>query len=372
MPSPIAVLSADWHCRRHIWQKRPLLSGDAYFAVNQIADLAISNHLPVIAAGDIFDSYKPDSESANLVAIALSRLNEHDLPVYFVQGDHEHQPVPWLLSLGANAKWLHDRITSFGGLRFFGLDFREPSKVSKALSEVPPVEVLITHQKWRDYLGDTRGDCWMHEVPAVKLLYTGDFHQTDERVITSTTGNSFQAISSGSICLQDVGEKPQKYVAILHDDLSIGWVPLRCRGYHRTNIYTEDQLETFCDIIDACLEPEAGLPEELQQNIICIKHPRALNVYNRVYPLIQGRAHLFLLPQVEEEEVVRIDGEKLEESVQGGLVGCLPLVAVPDTDIYRTAKYLLESPEKVSVLLDRSLQEITEDKHEAVEPVTEG
>jgi hypothetical protein len=63
-PRPVCVVSADWHAQERAWQRHRDLSGDALFGISQVFDLCVTGGLPLVGAGDLFDTARPRSDTS--------------------------------------------------------------------------------------------------------------------------------------------------------------------------------------------------------------------------------------------------------------------------------------------------------------------
>ena len=84
---------ADSHLTNTVWKHKPEISGDAYFAFEQIINFALKNKPDaVLCGGDIFDSSNPsDIEVKQLfnLLVKLSSQNpnlDNSIPFMYIKG----------------------------------------------------------------------------------------------------------------------------------------------------------------------------------------------------------------------------------------------------------------------------------------------
>jgi predicted phosphodiesterase len=331
MAKPLALIASDLHIRNYdrIWARHPNLVGDTRFALQQILDIAAQYEglRYVLLAGDICDGklHRSDALSALTSFISGCLRRQH---VLFVQGDHEYADPPLLSSLfNQPARVMHASGHTFqlGDLTLYGLDYVPLGEASTQLAKIPPVDIVLTHQKWRDFLGKF-GDCQFSDIPAghCKLLITGDFHVSAVRRVGAMT-----VLSPGSVCMQDLGETPDKYVYILHDDLSLVPLPLLTRRRCDISVQSESDLEaTLPEIYAIVKSAKEQLPPDIAAPIVRVAYPQSnYDVKRWVDSALGLSCHLFFDPQpvMTEEQAQQAKEQQERQSVvlAGGLAGVI-------------------------------------------------
>lgn len=334
--TPLALVSADWHVRKadRVWYRRDEIYGDTGYALSQIGDIAGTHNTPaVILAGDIFDLKLQQSDALRTMRLILDRFEQQSREVYFVEGQHERSTPPLLSAMHTWPKHLHKHTEVLGGLRFYGLDYCNPSDVEAELKAVPDdTDVLVTHQVWKNFLGDKHGDAWFRWVNGTRLIISGDYHRA---VYAQHEGK--QVLSPGSINMQDIGEVPNKYVYILYDDLSVLPVTLKSRLYFEANVSTEEELEnlisTWAD--NPARTPQPGVPTNIATNLVRIRYRGDLpQARQRLEAALVG-VHLFIdavRPPVA-EQITMEQQRRVHAVMAGGLEGCIAEFYADDTRV---------------------------------------
>jgi DNA repair exonuclease SbcCD nuclease subunit len=291
---PIAVVTADWHLAPGAWSSRPEIEGDAFYALEQIIQLANKLKVPIIAAGDLLDSKKPD---ARTVTYMNDVLDGHSLfcgytdvvspEVYFIQGQHEMAGAfPWLSSCGRGhhrtRRHLPQTYAVFGDIAFWGFDWLPASMLADTFSvyeETPPLKtsatknVLVLHEvcvaaavssEYYCTAADEHGySSWLvsdvgvtardaaianrlkvmptqlndYMIPDwVDLVIVGDTHRHIVFTLKKRNGTPVICLSPGALAMQSTAELSFGHAFILYDDLSFVSVRLNTRPVVHLNI----------------------------------------------------------------------------------------------------------------------------------------
>lgn len=296
------LISSDLHLSKKIWKHRPILM-DSYWSfrylVRQAAKLQVD---AVILAGDLLDKQANYAETLHELRNGLLELEKHEIPVYYIQGQHEYQLTPWF-DLFPNTHWLHRRSVELGGAKFAGCDYRDRDGLQKFLASdmAKSSDVLVCHQVWQEFLpiGNPQGS--FDDIPEdVAYLVTGDFHET----ILMETPSGLAVLSPGSTHLRSVAEPEDKFffVMTIDDDGNVDTerhsIPTRRMvTVDLTSSYVED--EVIADVA-ACFSGIAGycakheMPDSLLAPIIRVFHPASsVEFVNTLTNSVQGKAHVF-------------------------------------------------------------------------------
>jgi len=285
MTLPIAIITGDYHLVSHAWKSRPTLSGDAECALRQVAGLSRKTGLPIIAAGDLFDSKNPGMPNL-YPAHRLLR----DTRGYYIQGNHDRQSLPWMLLVAPI--WTHlekQPVTlTTNGVKYteevifrddimvipplfdtnktwnvYGLDFSSSTDQLRERLDSLAIEsrdgkanLLVLHQSTPQTMPMDLNELQDKMVPdAVDLVVVGHCHQAKTFVVTTQSGDVIPAISPGGFHLLSILESPKKQMYVLFSDGSVRTVPLVTRRVLAANL---------CDKTDSEVREEAA---KLRKNI---------------------------------------------------------------------------------------------------------
>lgn len=356
MSKPIAVVTSDTHLDDNAWSDRPEIWGDSMHAFDQICDYALKLRLPIIAAGDLIDKKKNEAGPIGHVRRWMDRLSEKNVGFYFIQGQHELQPSPWLSEIHSWPVWLTGcKSLLIGDKNFTGIDWTPADQIESELAGVPTdVDVLVMHQVCSEFMGDiTSPELSIGSVPYAKLLIVGDFHEHKVLAARNRQGRNLRVLSPGSTNLRNIAEELPKRFFVLHDDLSVRSIKITSRPFLEVKIYLDEELDSFVEEIAGRLEQIANpaLPEHLQVPILRVHYRIDIpNAYYRIAAAVSALAHLFtkeLLPPTDETEEEAAVSAYQQEIKELGLKGCLPLAldCEDEPGPYRMLERLLNTDE---------------------------
>lgn len=356
MRKALCVASSDWHLERNAWVRYPALTGDAYYGLEQIVDLCIERELPLIGAGDLFDKPYPDSRSVWEAMQQMDRMRDHQLRVYYTQGQHERsKDQPWL-GLHSWPDYIHNEIRNINGLNFYGLDYTRPDHLQSALKACDSayVNALVCHQVWRNFMGLIRvTDGLLEQVPLRGgVIITGDYHKHVHTYVEGENGHKNLALSPGSTCMQAVDEPGDKAVFVLFDDMTFESVPLKSRKIFRYELLKLQDLEDLLSTVGlSWLDPQSGVPEAIAKPILSVRYdPDIPNAYTRLVTDVGDRAHLFARPITRELDTRQVEMGEARQTIDLGLEGNLAKLCPPDSTTYAIARRLLLSSNPKSEL----------------------
>ena len=155
-------------------------------------------------------------------------------------------------------------------------------------------------------------------------MFTGDFHEWDDRTVWGKDGQRLRVVSPGSTCMQSIAEPRQKYFCVLYDDLSIKPVKLKTRPMLDYTAQTPDALEQTLeqipdDVAQAFQRAEDDkLPPSVRAPLLRVTYSYKLDrVPQRVERQAEG-AHLFfkeIPPDLEESSERRAQKSEGGEAV---------------------------------------------------------
>jgi DNA repair exonuclease SbcCD nuclease subunit len=301
--------------------------------MEQIFRCAEARNLPVILAGDVFDSSLPDSMSVHKAVSLISGLYRRtNQKTYFIEGQHEMSHMPWL-GIASGSVNLHRGSAEIGGRTFYGLSFTRKENIEEEFRHIPPTtDVLVAHQVWADIMGSVANpQASFADVPHVKAIITGDYHKHFSSVV-DLPGRQARIVSPGSISLRSMSEDPNKYFFVMYEDLSVSSHPLVTRHFFYRQLMHPDQISLLVSELDAFLSlPRMELPEAIRKPIVCINHKTEIEVFSAVKSVVSDRAFLVLQPvkeKVEKEQeyfvgVNSVEAATLEALTQATAVGAV-------------------------------------------------
>jgi hypothetical protein len=354
--TPLFVFCADLHLEDGAWTTRPGIYGDAYYSFQQIIDYCIEHRLPLILGGDVLEKKQNLARPVAKLCEGLSRMQDEDLDVYYIQGNHEYdRNAPWL-SIHPWPKHLHNRHFYFKGVKVWGLDWLPRGEIQAAFKEVPPdTKILITHQVWKDLMGDVgRTECSLLDVHYVQTVLAGDYHVTTVVESVNAQDQPITLLSPGSTAMQDISEEPRKSFFVICDnsDGSYAFSPRRLltRQFLGYKVQTQTALDDLCagrlaaDIAAATDEVRArGAPPEIRKPLVRVKFNKDLpDAYVRLVAAVGETAHLFC--DVLAERVDEVQKPTNRDATKNDLLQVLADVLGEDTDAYKFAQELLQAP----------------------------
>ena len=330
------LVTSDTHLSDRIWKHRPI-EGDSYYSWHQIVDLAIAQESDaIILAGDLLDKQTNTSKAIKELTAGLLKLSDNHVEIYFNQGQHEYQEVPWM-SLGDDvAYWLEgDAIKTQTGWTITGSDFKNSEGLMEFLQSEKAVDadILVCHQVWLEFMGELcKPQGSFADIPAsVRYLITGDYHESLCQKFGELT-----VISPGSTHLRSISEPEDKYVYSMvlptKGQPTITSLPLRTRRVIDIKVDQNTEFKTLAGQVEAYLAmaadyaSEFGLPEHIAKPLMRLTCPQtAVELSNQVTKLVADRAHLFykqvkfVSPDSLEPEL----NQHIDASERVGMLNCL-------------------------------------------------
>lgn len=359
----MAVCSADWHLDRFgrgAWSRRPEVSGDSYYALEQIVDLCLELSVDLYAAGDLIDTNVQEDPAAVQWGLEqLARLDDKNLICRFTQGQHEKVPgqTPWLALSSSGSVHSHRKAWQQGKLHCYALDFTRKEDLEEAFASIPPeTDILLTHQVWTDLMGDhIPTECRFSDVPHAKVLLTGDYHKHLTVRTKGATGQDLLVLSPGSTHMRSLDEPEDKAVFVLYSDLSVESVPLKSRRIYRYTISSPGGLDNLLEQLGEITTPTPGLPPQIARPILDVLAVAPIpDLQRKLAKAAQDRFHLFL----RNKPVVGFtyaDVERPKDQAPLGLVGELSRKLDPKSFEYTIASRLLtgDNPGKLLEELEK-------------------
>lgn len=351
---PLFVFAADTHLSLKIWEDRPNITGDSYYAFEQIVDYCLTSDLPLVLGGDFFDKRRPDPQSVSFMSRMMSALQNAGVPVRFIQGQHElDREAPWQ-GVHPWPVWLHDRSDRFGA-HIYGIDWQPREKLAEALAQVPAqTEILVAHQVWGDFMGEICSpEGTFSQVPYAQMLLTGDFHQTKIVTATNANGRPMTVVSPGATHARTITDPLQYHFVVIgrsaNGELQARTCTLRGRPRANARLLSQVDLDSFCEAGDTrwLALGKSDLPEAVRKPLLRLEYLNLPDAYKRIKAALGDSVHLFPVPIATAQDTV-VDYEATP-MVFAGLAGAVERLA-PTPEIRSGALRLLASPDPASEL----------------------
>jgi hypothetical protein len=354
--TPLFVFTADLHLEDGAWTSRPGIYGDSYFSFAQIVDYCVEHKLPLILGGDVLEKKNNSARPIARLCEGLSKMQSADLPVFYIQGNHEYdRNAPWL-SVHSWPKHLHGERHSFNGVHVYGLDWLPRGEIQEAMKNIPEgTDILVTHQVWEEFMqGLGRIECTLPDVYHARVVLNGDFHPTK---IVSGTGAHAQPIrmlSPGSTCMQDCSESPNKFFFVvgLTPNGEIDFEPrgLETRNFVSFQVGDQEELDRLC--AGGLVECIAALPPKkypVDKAIVRIKFDKNLpDAYLRLSTAAGEICHLFCEALPDRGQVARAAASRA--SARNDLLSALVELLNEDSEAYKIAAALVAAEEPAKEL----------------------
>lgn len=340
MTQPLLIIAADTHLRPITWSRYPELAHDAYDSLRQLGNIAVEHRVPLLLLGDIFDKARPDSESVTVFREVAELLDSKNLPLYYIQGNHDYATPPWPSVVATNARCLHNtRVVLQDGTRIVGLDYQRADELEaavKGLDALRPFDFVCTHQAWAELqgVGNTQGSITLFQ-PGDRVL-TGDYHIRKDIAVDVGGGNVY-VHSPGSTALQAIDEPEDKYCGVLTRGASgyeLESVKLNTRKVYRTTVFTEQDFQSLL---------QSTFAEQAQKPILRVTYPDTIaDAFSRLVATVGDKAFLFVKQTTTEQESEEVAVKPQEaavtladalRAVANGKDVTLPLSLIQNKDI---------------------------------------
>jgi len=272
---PAFVILGDIHLDTVIWKRVPQVTGDAFLAYKSFLDTAVKLGVPAIIAGDLFDTIKPDTAIVQFHREQMDRCKAADVPVYFIQGNHDRQSLPWASAIHSHAEWIgHGNVVTINGLRVVGLDYDLhdfiQAKTIDVLNRPEPFDVLVIHQAVKQSLpfeGKYNYDLdWLSvRTDSPRLVVMADIHKPDYHKISDNR----DAFYTGSSHARDIDQNGPKSCVVVNFDLTWRRSPLPARTIDQMAVGGREQLADLA----AWISKQARVTSELKPFIRVMHTP---------------------------------------------------------------------------------------------------
>lgn len=352
---PLFNYASDIHMALSAWVDRPSLQGDANESLRQIIDSCLQHSLPLVLGGDDVDQKRPGPAVVALWCRQIDRMQQANLPIYYIQGQHGHDRFsPWL-NVHAWPLYIHRQLVNIRGVNVYGIDWCPRGEFQQELAQVPPqTNILVTHTVWEEFMGSrcvTDGS--QKEVPYASMLLTGDFHKTRQDLVVTNDGRHMVVISNGSTCLQEISEPLPKYFHCIGTDsgsLQALAQPLLTRERLEFNLMTPADLVQFEQQIQQVYS-RPGMPSEIALPVVKIRYSEAIEgIYSRLIELAAPEDRLFLEPVPLQREEIVVDYNAAPLGAFDGLTNAIVSLAAGDQQLATDARRLLAAADRPAEL----------------------
>lgn len=355
---PLFVFCADLHLEDGAWPSKSAIYGDSYYSFQQIVEYCIDHKLPLILGGDILERKQNQARPISKLCRGLSRLQHAQVPVYYIQGNHEYdRHAPWL-SVHPWPIHLHDTGVMFHDVSVWGLDWMPRGDIQAAFKDLVPedTDILITHQVWKDFMGDIgRTECELTDVHHVPVVLSGDFHVTQVAEGVNAQGRPIKMLSPGSTAMQDMGEQPEKFFFVICEhEGQIVFAPKKLITREAKTYVVKDveTLDALCaggftrDIEHMVMTVQAkGGHEDIRKPLVKVKFDKRLpDAFMRITTAIGESAHLFC-----EALTDRVSSRPVQsrDAVKNDLLTATADLLEGNIDAYNLAAALLRADDPV-------------------------
>lgn len=357
--TPIFIFAADLHLDIARSARHPAMTGDSRYGLEQVVSYCVNAHLPLLLGGDIFDKARPDPDTVRFFLDQMARLRHAGVMAYFVQGDHDRDPLhPWP-ALSDVAYHMHHKLIEFpGGFTVWGQDFVPRAQAAEAFAQIPETaKALLVHISFSDIrrIGATHADLAM--IPHVQYVLTGDYHVCGAYSATGASGQPLTALSPGSTSSRALNEPADKYVlrCSVSGDGLLHWerLPLRSRPQVNLSVMTPEQLDTAVTSAStyyaqtqasatAHLDGLPPLPEALRKPIVWVKYRDDIpDAYARLAAAFAEDWFFFPDPQ-RVEQTTQVDMSAVPVSAWDSLRDAFAGLRPQKDEIYADACRLLD------------------------------
>jgi DNA repair exonuclease SbcCD nuclease subunit len=286
-------------------------------------DSAIEVGAPILLAGDLFDVSKPPPEFVSLCRRAFTKCKEAEIPVKFLDGNHDKTPTHWGSAIHDWPDYVGDgRLFRLGDHTAIASDYQLHDDIKAFIDSIPPEpDIAFLHQAARQALPfEGAWNCDLEWLPqTIKLAVLGDIHKPLDMPLS----NGRMAYYTGASHPRDITQLEPKTFIVVNDDLSITRKPLVGRAISKFTCTSVEDIE----VVNSWLKE--AVPVYYNQKVLL---PFAWVVHSpEVFPDIRklveayvptGKALLFCDPAPSAEAVLEIS-DVLEETEELNLTSML-------------------------------------------------
>jgi len=386
----IGLLTSDWHMMSHAWKGRPELCGDAECVLSQVVRTARNRNLPIVVAGDLFDSKRPSIE----IMVATQELI-CDVEGDYIMGNHEKTETPWMKLVARHWNNLADQPVErlprdvptqqnsttlpirvldplfetgkpwhIYGLHYFHYVNRLAAELDLLGEEIDPdpavARLLVLHQASEALMPVGKCELTDSMIPdCFDLVVVGDYHRPELFSLRSKSNRPIPCLSPGGLHLTSIREEPEKKLYTLFADGSIVMEPLVTRRVIEVDLcgMTESQVSDKAEQVhQAVLNIKKPRPAEIARPIVIADTDTGtVSGAEQIVRKILGKnVHLFI--RTEEGRKLEIDLNLIEDidMEEYAVTGYRFAKDVfyqnePNTEVQRIAETFLENPASASL-----------------------
>lgn len=330
---------------------------DAEFALSQAEEIAIENNVDwIVFLGDTLDKQRNRSRPITRMYQCIEKMRAADIQFGYITGQHDADDPPWFQGM-EHAQHLNKQLVELGDIPAYGLDYQPIGKLQEELDLIPKsAEVLLAHQVWGDWMGDIAApQGYFSDIPVVKSVVTGDFHQYVLEVKRGKDGQKMQVCSPGCLYQQAIDQPSEHFCMLMRSSLKLEPVTLRSRVFvDWPRIITEENLESFIAEFDKELDKardtaaDRKLPEQLRRPMFRVTYSAEIpDALRRIERAIQGRVWLYT-----KEIPAEVRNKKSVSKVDAKAEVVTPLMVLADEvdpkeepEVFNLVQRLLETPD---------------------------
>lgn len=310
--------------------------------------------MPLVDAGDTFDTKSPTSFDVGFLGYQLGRMREAGLPVYVIQGQHDQSDPPWThtATLGY-ARHVHNCLFEpVPGLRLFGMDAMKRTAAEQSVAGIPPeCNAVLMHQLCKEVFD--KDGVWDFSVatlpPQVRTALLADFHQTIDVEVPREGYEPCHLIYTGSGHVCKIDEDWSKVITVIRHlgdgRVQADRVPMQARPMLRLSLASETDLDAAVELLrttDFASRCPEDVPDQLRYALVYVTFPFGLpEVGARLRAALGDRGHIWeaMYGSVAEME------SRVEEPPEQGVVleECLARFMVPGSNPFELTRALLST-----------------------------
>lgn len=314
-------------------------------------EFCVQHRLPLIMAGDTFDTKTPSSFDVDWLGRTLEPMFAAGLDVFAIQGQHDFQTPPWTQTATLRrVKHVNRKLfTPVPGLVCMGFDAMKAQAAEACITEIPPeCNCVIMHQLCRQVF-DKPGS-WDFDVttlpPNVLTALIGDYHVDTDVLIPRDGAPDVHLVYPGSGHICSITEPWQKYLTVVtvvgSGLVELEKIPMPSRRFFRVILKSREDLDKavqWAELVD-CTQKD--LPPELQTGVVHVIYPQGLmDVESRMRAALADKAILW--PELYGSVAALESREQEPPTSEVKLEECLARFVTPGSDVFEFTREILET-----------------------------